>query len=219
MQAGSAGACLQERYPSLRSAALSAPLKLLHSVLHDIATSLAFQAACTSASQLEWSTSSSWRKGLHRSADVKQLVRGLRVGYWLAVPLLCPHDAVAAAGSSESKGSGATQQGVTSDEASEITAVATGCAAVEVGIRDGSLVVACDPPLQELWRVGCVAEIAGVPCPEEPRLLLESGDLDGVLMVCSTSQLCTMLFLSMVASQSNVVCQKVQNPMCWFEHT
>jgi hypothetical protein len=162
VQGGTVEACLDRQHTTLLSAALSVPLTLLHSILHDIAASLAFRAACSSATALATSTSSSWRGALCSSSNVSQTEHGLRVEFWTDCALLLPEGCAlptAAAGGRR------------------------GAVAVEVGIRNGALVVVTDPPLQQLWKDAAVMEAAQVAVPPNPRLDLESGDLDAVLSV------------------------------------
>lgn len=192
VQGGSADACLEEEYPSLLSAALSAPVALLQSVLHDVAASLAFRAACASASDLARSQSSCWREALHCGPVTKQISRGLRVGFWLSVPLLRASEGPAqVADTADSAGdvlaadakASEAQQPANDGEKKRRPESAAGAAAIEVGTRDGALVVACDPPLHALWGAGDVADASGVACPSDPALPLQSGSLEGVLTV------------------------------------
>ena len=182
VQGGSVEECLQREHSSFLSAALSVPLTVLHSVLHDVAASLTFRAACASAARLSSFKDSAWCGALRASSHVKQVRQGLRVDFWPACPLLCPPSEVhasstdAGAGGAARKATGGSKMG---------TNVASGeqTVGVEVGIRSSALAVALDPPLEQLWAAGDVESVTGTALPRVPALDLVTGDMEPVLRV------------------------------------
>lgn len=169
LQTGSAEKCLREAYSNLLEAALSMPLAIMASMLHDVAASLTFNAAAAAARRLQQQPHR-WRHHIDVSTRVKCVHMGIRVEMWQAAPLTpvtAPaHDAAEA----PPDGSAADPPVLLSP-------------AIEVGTLRGSVACCCDPPVGELWsQAGVQVEMGLVP--REPRLDPVEVDLESTMLVC-----------------------------------
>lgn len=168
LQTGSVEKCLREEYGNLLEAALSMPLAIMASTLHDVAASLTFNAAAAAARRLQ-QPPHRWRHHIDVSTRVKCVQMGIRVELWQAAPLTpvaAPADAAAEA----------RHDGSAADPPALVLP------AIEVGTLRGSVACCCDPPVRELWSQAGVQEVVGL-APREPLLDPADVDLESTMLV------------------------------------
>jgi len=162
LQTGSVEKCLREEYGNLLEAALSMPLAIMHSVMHDVAGSLTFNAAAAAAQRLKLPPHR-WRHHVDVTTRVKAVQMGIRVELWRNAPL-----SLAGAPAAEA---------APGEEPSQ-----TLMPAMEVGTLHGAVACCCDPPVRELWQQAGAEEELGRPAPV-PRVDPVGVDLESSLLV------------------------------------
>eukprot|EP00892_Ulva_mutabilis_P004219 jgi/Ulvmu1/2169/UM013_0013.1 len=175
---GSVEKCLREEYDNLLEAALSMPLAIMHSILHDVAGSLTFNAAASAARALKQAPHR-WRNHIDVSTSVQRVQMGIRVEIWRNAPLAsaAPPPAADASSGAEPGPPPALQP------------------ALEVGTLRGAVTCCCDPPVSELWQQAGVSEELG-QLPQEPWVDPVGVDLESALLDLASG--CAMMQLAML---------------------